>query len=358
MIGYCLRLRRIFLICFATVTVCINLLRSPTLKHRSSVYKNSILAKSAGYNIECPSIDPNKTQVLLLVIGSVRSFSYYSIHSNYYTNVVSSLKNQNVQVHQIWYFSLDDISSWDNRMKGVPKFPPSNLTQLQQLQRLYTANVLAFYKSSISYPNDLNTNPFNRSCTGFKMDKPRGIYAQAYHLQEAYRVAMNYVDKCEVSNWSYLVKTRPDWTCLEPIQWNLEKINEPYQASLPLPGEVEENRTGIFLYDSSWGSIVSDIQFLMDRAAVQKLFPEYLNKYSCLPCSATPANWFWNAEGLLKMLLVYNEIRLVPHSLEMCGLARYRNIECDFGRGKKYAKCHNTDEYKLDLWKWKELQLV
>ena len=56
-----------------------------------------------GTQWKCPTVDPSKTRIILLVVGSVRSFIYPTMHEYYYRNQVKILESySNAQVHQIW----------------------------------------------------------------------------------------------------------------------------------------------------------------------------------------------------------------------------------------------------------------
>lgn len=90
------------IVALITITLLVKLMFKPHIgvKEVINARQND---PSSGDRIRCPIIDPNKTQVLLLNVGSVRSFTYPTIHEYYYRNQVQSLeKSSNAQVHQIW----------------------------------------------------------------------------------------------------------------------------------------------------------------------------------------------------------------------------------------------------------------
>ena len=232
----------------------------------------------------CTSIDSTKKQVLLLNVGSVRSFMHPTIHEYYYFHQVEAIQNNsNVQVHQIWYISLDDASS-----KKLQEYPIVNLTALQRLQQLYNVAVLETYDAkTMAFPEAFSKNdPYNRKCPGpIKFNLAAASYALAYHLQSAYQIAMMYTEHCNV-DWQYLIRTRPDYACTEAITLDLPNTYNS-KKMIQYTGNTTMNKPH-FVYDSSWGSNVSDLFFAMDREACKKLFPQYLQKFYNVPCYFTP----------------------------------------------------------------------
>ena len=81
---------------------------------------------------------------------------------------------------------------------------------MKKLQQLYNVPVLKMYdSSSIDYPKEMSQeNPFNRNCSGVTFDfSVYSAYAQAYRLQTAYELAMDYARHCNI-DWTYIVRTR------------------------------------------------------------------------------------------------------------------------------------------------------
>ena len=160
---------------------------------------------------QCPEIDQSKRQVLVVNMGSVRSFIYPTVHEYYYMNQVKALEDKGNQMHQIWYFSLNDVG----RRQG---FPVANRTHIQHLQRIYDVPVLEFYNTTIpNPPTNFERNPYNRNCT--TMGTTENLfsgYAQAYHMQNAFKLAMEYAQQCNVE-WKYFIRTRPDYICTSPL---------------------------------------------------------------------------------------------------------------------------------------------
>ncbi len=149
---------------------------------------------------QCPTVDPSKTQIILLVVGTVRSFIYPTMHEYYYQNQVKILESSNAQVHQIWYFSLSEVT------KKI--FPPANVTHLQHLQSLYNASVLTLYDATnLTLPEEFEQNPYHRNCSGVHFHNIASQYAQSYHLQSAFKVAMEYAKSCNV-DWSFVIRSR------------------------------------------------------------------------------------------------------------------------------------------------------
>ena len=68
----------------------------------------------------CPTINAAKRQILLLNVGTVRSFIYSTAQKYYYSNQINDIQyTSNAQIHQIWYFSLSDNSQIDKHAKNV-----------------------------------------------------------------------------------------------------------------------------------------------------------------------------------------------------------------------------------------------
>mmetsp|Transcript_36925 Transcript_36925/g.66416 ORF Transcript_36925/g.66416 Transcript_36925/m.66416 type:complete len:370 (+) Transcript_36925:227-1336(+) len=292
----------------------------------------------------CPTIDPTKRQILLLNVGSVRSFMYPTAQRFYYSNQFETIQNNsNAQVHQIWYFSLHDaMKEQEDTRKGPAhrkkQFPVTNLTHLQYLQNLYNVPVLELYNSSATY-QAISNYSLNRKCSEthgsglhFFKRSPH-IYAQARAIQSAFDVALKYATACKVE-WSYLIRTRPDYICTSPLGLNLSQYL---------------SQEKFFIQDEGWVFKVADFFYALDRAAAESLLTNFTENYH-LPCDFTPPG---GAEPFLKAILNYQQINLLSSPLlNMCALGRTDFIQCDFGRAKGTPKlCRNVAEYVADARK-------
>ncbi len=255
---------------------------------------------------ECPSIDPDKDQILLVVVGSLRSLIFPSNQDLYFRNIVQSLQNNsNAQIHQIWYFSLGDASSWGDVKQSSP-FPKATMSDLQLMQAHNNVPLLEVYNASqLVYPDFVFSHNY-RNCTGTDMHLPDGVYAQTYHLQSAINLALTYSDKCRV-NWKYLVKSRPDWVCDLPLPLNLRLYDNHTEA--------------VIIFDDNWRFPIGDQFYAMNKATTQKLFSDILYMHVNLPCEATPPG-FYNSESYLRTLLIHHDIQMIGSSMNMCELKR------------------------------------
>lgn len=309
---------------------------------------------------QCQAIDRSKTQIILLVMGTVRSFMNPVAYENYYRNQVRSIEiRSNAQIHQLWYFASDDVDiTSESKPKTDPGYPTADLQHLRQIQKRYGAPVMEFYPAAVSFPENFDANPYNRNCPAVSNDSMKGMspksgYAKNTNLQNGFQLVQDYASKCNVKNYDYFMRTRPDIVCSTPAVIHFAKIKP-------------EQPKGHFIHDATWAYSVADYLFAMDRTAAEQLFlggspnqelmstsPNYNNNgnfvdnFYKLPCEATPPGPIHNPEFFLGAVLKQHKIPLVPEELNMCGLGR------GLDRGVcRRNKCYGWDVFFRDAMLW------
>ena len=230
----------------------------------------------------CPTINAAKRQILLLNVGTMRSFIYPTAQEYYYSNQINDIQNtSNAQIHQIWYFSLGDNSLIGKNAANVD-FPPVNMTDLQYLKKKYDVPVLEIYNSSKPFPPHFYEredmyNFFKRTPSGFM---------QAYRVQLAFEIALEYANTCGV-DWTYLIRTRPDYICTSPVQLDLS--------------QYDEFESRYMIHDDSWRYPIADFFYVLDKTAAVSIVTNFTENYFTLPSEVLPLGWT-NPESKLYFL--------------------------------------------------------
>lgn len=274
---------------------------------------------------QCQVIDPTKMQIILLNMGTVRSFLDKLVHEQYYRNEVRSIEiRSNVQIHQLWYFASDDdeINSETVQPKTESGYPQADLERLRELQNRYGAPVMEFYPAAVPFPPYTDSNPYQRNCSSVTHHSmfgtsPKSGYAQNYHLQNAFQLVQEYVEKCDV-NYEYLIRTRPDLVCSTPAPFHF----------LTYKNEHKHGKKH-FIHDNSWNWPVADYLWAVNRRAAEQLFlggrhhiHTFMDNFYNLPCEATPQGEIHNAEFFFGAVLKGHDLRLIPENFNMCGFGR------------------------------------
>ena len=207
----------------------------------------------------CPTIDTTKRQILLLNVGSVRSFIYPTTHQYYHKHQIEAIQNtSNAQIHQIWYFSLSDSTLHNKHATHAEvDFPTVNMTELRDMQLNYDAfAVFELYNSSEPIPKHYQMM--------IKQLLP-SAFIQAYRIQLAFETALEYANTCGVE-WTHLIRTRPDYICTSPVQLDLS--------------QYDELESRYIIHDNSWNFKVADFFYVFDRAAALSVITNFTENYS------------------------------------------------------------------------------
>ena len=158
------------------------------------------------------------------------------------------------------------------------------MTDLQYLQEKYDVPVLEVYNSSKPFPPYFyeRLDMWNRGHTS-------SGFMQSYRVQLAFEIALEYANTCGV-DWTYFIRTRPDYICASPLQLNLSQYDGLDKRYM--------------IHDDSWRYPIADFFYVLDKTAAVSIVTNFTENYFTLPSEVLPPGRT-NPEGKLYFFLSY-----------------------------------------------------
>lgn len=310
-----------------------------------------------GRSADCsPKIDPSKTQIMLLIAGSLRSMPEPTVYKGISKNIIHALeKHSNAQVHQIWYVSLTDATAWDRHTNL-----DATLQDLEEIKNHLKPTLVKTYQAQdVVVGNAL----FGSKCPNAL---PPALFYQTQDMQEAFNMSQQWLKECSNRRIDLYIRSRPDYFRLSPFTWNLPRLFADERRR-----NLNNKDTPIVITDESWLKYgqFGDMFYIVNQPAAELLWAQGAKAYADVHCETLQSEVILkrnlNPEEIMGLYVKQKRIHQIlkdftpgwalgrPGLLEFCTgtkLARCADFEASFKKEQQLRQNREPDMEKSGVF--------